>query len=177
MIEGLNSVETCMYCTQRYSKRATGNAIRHLRKHVVHPPHSKVSNAQRTLHSYRQVDAGRLRELIAEWLVDRRHPFVEVENDKFRRIIEYINPLAVSKIPKSANTSRADVMKCFEVAKLTIKENITTARSKIHLSFDLWSSPNYKSMMAILGHWTNSEFKVETATLGMKEIFGEHKGA
>jgi len=127
-----------MYCTQRYPKRATGNAIGHLRKHEVHSPHcTKVSNAQRTLHSYRQVDAGRLRELIAELLVDRRHSFVEVENDKFRKIIEYINPLAVSKMPKSANTSRADVMKCFEVVKLIIKENITAARFKIHLSFDL----------------------------------------
>ena len=29
--------------------------------------------------------------------------------------------------------------------------------------------------MAIVGHWTNSEFKVETMTLGMKEVFGEHK--
>jgi hypothetical protein len=30
--------------------------------------------------------------------------------------------------------------------------------------------------MTIIGHWTNSEFKIETATFGMKEIFGEHKG-
>ena len=167
----------CIYCPQQYSTKTTANAINHLeRDHQIPRPGSKISNSQRTLHAPRQIDAGRLRNLIAEWLVDRRHSFVEVESDKFCALVEYINPFAVNKIPKSANTSRADIIKCFEVAKLTIKENLSTARSKIHLSFDLWSSPNYKAMMAIVAHWTNCEFKVETATLGMKEVFGEHKG-
>jgi hypothetical protein len=135
-----------------------------------------MNNAQRTLHQQRQVDEIRLQELIAQWLVDRRYPLVEVQSIKFRKLIEYINPLVVSKIPKSANTTRSDIMQCFKTAKQSITEKFSTARSKIHLSFDLWSSPNHKSIMAIVGHWTNSEFKVETATLGMKEIFGEHKG-
>jgi hypothetical protein len=108
--------------------------------------------------------------------VDRRHAFIEVESQSFRDLVEYLNPLAVNLVPKSGNTCRADIMKCFDVAKLYINESLSTAKSKIHLSFDLWSSPNYKSIMAIVGHWTNSDFKVETATLAMKEIFGEHKG-
>ena len=31
-------------------------------------------------------------------------------------------------------------------------------------------------MLAIVGHWTSYEFKVETALLAMKEITGAHKG-
>jgi hypothetical protein len=114
--------------------------------------------------------------LVVQWIVDHRHSFKEVEAESFRNIIEYCNPMAIKKLPKSANTVRSDIMKCFEVAKITIKENLDAARSKIHLSFDLWTSPNYKAMVAIVGHWTSHEFKVETALLAMKEITGAHKG-
>ena len=118
----------CIYCPQQYSTKTTANAINHLEMdHQIPRPGSKISNSQRTLHAPRQIDAGRLRNLIAEWLVDRQHSFVEVESDKFHAFVEYINPFAASKIPKSANTSHADIIKCFEVAKMTIKENLSTA--------------------------------------------------
>src|SRR5438046_2998261 len=67
-------------------------------------------------------------------------------------------------------------MKCFQVAKITIKKNLDSVRSKVHLLFDLWTSPIYKAMLAIVGHWTSHEFKVEMALLAMKEITGAHKG-
>lgn len=98
------------------------------------------------------------------------------KTQSFRDIIEYVNPLAISKIPKSGNTIRNDILKCFEIGKLTIKENLNSAKSKIHISFDLWSSPNYKAVVALCGHWISDEFKVETALLGIKEIIGKHKG-
>jgi hypothetical protein len=149
----------------------------HLRtKHQIVRPGTSNSNLQQNLLVPRQINQNRLREMIAEWSVDRRHAFIEVESQTFRNLVEYLNPLAVNLVPKSGNTCRADIMKCFDVAKLYIQDSLSAARSKIHLSFDLWSSPNYKSIIAVVGHWTNSDFKVETATLVMKEIFGEHKG-
>ena len=60
-------------------------------------------------------------------------------------------------------------------SKNNYQENLSTTRSKIHLSFDLWFSPNYKAIMTIIDHWINNEFKMETATLEMKKIFREHK--
>ena len=68
-------------------------------------------------------------------------------------------------------------MKCFQVAKETVKQSLDTSKSKIHLTFDLWSSPNYKSILAIVGHCTTSQGKVETATLSIREILGGHRGA
>lgn len=91
--------------------------------------------------------------------------------------MEYLNPLAVNKVPKSANTVRADIVKCFQVAKETINQSLQMSKSKIHFTFDLWSSPNYKSIIAIVGHWTNSKGKVEKATLALREILGGHRGA
>jgi hypothetical protein len=134
------------------------------------------TNSQSTLLSYGQIKEVRLRELLVKWIIDRRHAFLEVEAQSFQELVEYLNPLAVSKVPKLANTIQADTMKCFETAKFTLRKNLDTARSKIHISFDLWTSPNYKAIIAVVRHWTNNDYKVETGLLGMKEITGAHKG-
>jgi BED zinc finger len=169
----------CAYCSQKYSDKGTSNQQRHLREvHQTHRPNAiKTSLPQSNLYTPQRCETIRLRELLVEWIVDRRHPFVEVESSAFRNFVEYLNPLAVNKVPKSANTVRADIVKCFQVAKKTINQSLQTSKSKIHLTFDLWSSPNYKSIIAIVGHWTNSEGKVETATLALREILGGHRGA
>jgi hypothetical protein len=67
-------------------------------------------------------------------------------------------------------------VKCFQSAKQAVKESLRFAGSRLHLSFDLWTSSNYKAILAIVGHWTNSEYKKETATLGMRELLREHGG-
>ena len=89
-----------MYCTQQYSKRAMGDALGHLEKHGICRADTKIKNAEQTLYQQRQVDGTCLCESIAEWLMDHRHPLVEVQSIKFRKLIKYINPLTVSKIPK-----------------------------------------------------------------------------
>jgi len=53
---------------------------------------------------------------------------------------------------------------------------VSRTTALIHLSFDLWTSPNYKAILAVVGHWTTSEYKKETATLGMRELLKEHEG-
>ena len=40
----------------------------------------------------------------------------------------------------------------FEQARVLLKESLSNARSEIHYSFDLWTSPNCKAMMAVIGH-------------------------
>ena len=37
-------------------------------------------------------------------------------------------------------------------------------------------SPNYKGIIAIVAHWTSSEYKVEKALLAIREVEGAHTG-
>jgi hypothetical protein len=169
----------CIYCSQRYSGKTTSNQQRHLWEihQILRPDASKSEHkTQKCLLASGKVESVRLRELLATWLVERRHPFIEVESQAFRNFVEYLNPLALDKLPKPGNTCHADIMECFQQAKSTVKESLQSARSKIRLSFELWTSSNYKAILAIIGHWTNSEYKVETATLGIREILAERKG-
>ena len=105
-----------------------------------------------------------LRKLIVNWVVDRRHAFNEVEAESFRQIIAYIDNAAVNKIPRSKNTLRNDLLKYYEEAKIIIAQQLNTARCRIHLSFDLSTSPNCKALLGITAHWTSYDHKVN-ATL------------
>jgi hypothetical protein len=174
-IPGANPDWNCGICGQKYSTRTTVHAKDHLRETHGIEEDSRASRLT-TLHSFRPVKEDKLRELIVEWIVDRRHAFNEVKAASFRMLVEYLNPMAVNKVPRTGDTVRADVMSCYQVAKVTIQKNLSRAKSKIHLSFDLWTSPNHKAIVAIVGHWTSHKFKVETALLGMREMTGAHKG-
>ena len=76
----------------------------------------------------------------------------------------------------SEKTTRSDINKYFKSAKATIKERLSLARSRIHLSYDLWTSPNYKAMIAIIAHWTAEDYSVKSALLAIREVHGEHNG-
>ena len=91
--------------------------------------------------------------------------------------LEYLNAAVINKLRKCGNTIRNDILKYFEEARTILIEQLSTARSKIHLAFDLWTSPNYKAMLAVTGHWTSSNYTAESTLLGLQEVKGMHEGA
>lgn len=40
----------------------------------------------------------------------------------------------------------------------------------------MWTSPNHLGLLAVVGHYTSEKGKLLTATLGLKELQGEHSG-
>ena len=60
--------------------------------------------------------------------------------------------------------------------KLRIKQRISNALSKIHVSYDTWTSPNNLLILGVIGHFVSSEKKLERCVLAIKELHGEHTG-
>ena len=54
--------------------------------------------------------------------------------------------------------------------------NYSCAMSRIHLTWDLWTSPNFKAMIAITAHWTDPNWKVQSTLMAIREIEGDHDG-
>ena len=167
------------HCTQTYAHNSSGKPTEHLAKvHRIFKDGAVVppTNQHTIEGSKPPINPKVLRKLIVEWIIDRRHAFNEIEAKSFRKILAYIDVAAVSKLPKKGDTVRADTVKYFSEAKAIVKELLTTARSLIHLSFDLWTSPNYRAMIAITAHWTSSNYTVETILLAIREVLGGHTG-
>ena len=172
----------CNYCLCNYVGRATSTQRSHL--DTVHgipdPKARKLEDSdltQSTLHNYRRppIRMDILRKLIVEWIVDRRHSFNETESQALHKIFEYLDSRSTNAL-MSKKTTRSDVNKYFKSAKATVTERLSLARSRIHISYDLWTSSNHKAMIAIVAHWTSEDYEVSTALLAIREVHGEHTG-
>ena len=48
---------------------------------------------------------------------------------------------------------------------------------RIHLSFDLWSSPNHRSFLGVVAHWATVEGNLKSTTIGFRRFQGSHSGS
>ena len=75
------------------------------------------------------------------------------------------------------NTIRSWVMDEFRKQKRQLRDDLREAQSNIHLSFDLWTSPNYYAIITIVAHYIDKNGARQTKLLAMRQLEGEHTGA
>ena len=50
------------------------------------------------------------------------------------------------------------------------------AQSLIHVSFDLWTSPNSLAFMAVVIHYVDNNYKVRTRLIALRRLHEDHNG-
>ena len=60
--------------------------------------------------------------------------------------------------------------------KKLIKTRLLTALSAIHLSADMWTSPNKKAFLAVVAHFVDKEGVLRKALLALPQLRGSHGG-
>jgi hypothetical protein len=157
---------------------STSNQRYHLRKiHKIIDPEHHANNQHTTLdtHILRPFQVNVAWKLLVEYHVEHRLPFLAIESPALQRLLEYLDPRSVKALT-TANTLRADCIRYFEIAKNTIIDILSCAMSRIHLTWDLWTSPTFKAMIAITAHWTDENWNVQSTLIAIREIEGDHDG-
>jgi hypothetical protein len=113
--------------------------------------------------------------LLIRWIVYCHLAFFMFENMYFLAVVHYLNSKIAALIP-GRKKIRAWIMEEFSRRKRLLRREFRKARSNIHLSFDLWSSPNCMAVIAINAHWIDSTGRRRTTLLALKEIIGSHSG-
>lgn len=108
-------------------------------------------------------------------MIQANIPFTTVESDNFRELISCLSP-ATKRYFCTADTLRNWAIEEYESARLEMKQLLALSRSQIHISFDLWTSPNAIAMCAIVAHFIGSDYTCQSALLGMKKLKGTHSG-
>jgi len=96
--------------------------------------------------------------------------------DPFRAFLHYLNPDIDVWLPTSPTTVSSWVIRQFQDRKGDMAQQIQSARSKIHISCDLWTSPNSLAILGIIAHFINENGKLQHCTLALKDIIGDHGG-
>jgi hypothetical protein len=76
----------------------------------------------------------------------------------------------------AGNTLKRWILKEFEKKRLEVKNELTTARSRIHISFDLWTLPNSLALVAVVAHYLDKDLNARSYLIGLRRIKGAHSG-
>jgi hypothetical protein len=113
---------------------------------------------------------------LINWILCNRIAFHQVETESFRKLIECLRSEAINVLPKSANTLRKWSMLRFEAARTSVKYALSIAKSKIHISCDLWSSSNGHAFLGIVAYWWDMDNTIKSALLALPKLSGIHSG-
>jgi hypothetical protein len=117
-----------------------------------------------------------LRHAIARLIVRRSLPFTTIEWADLHALFLLVNPDIGNLLFFSRRTLVSDIKSCWEAERLKIKDDLLSARTKIHISLDIWTSPNTYLFLGIIVHYIRlNENHQKTSLLALREI-GGHAG-
>ena len=181
----------CDICRERFVATSTSNAEKHLRKkHLIRikspslsPPPSSVLEQQRRGAEIQQfqnshgADNLSFQERLVRFVVCHAS-FGMVTNPYFRSLfLSTTSKFEISRqLPASHNTLQTWIENDFEKSKTKIKRLLAGSRGNVHISSDLWSSPNGLALNGVVSHFVDAEYNIKTILLGLREIIGQHTG-
>jgi hypothetical protein len=118
----------------------------------------------------------RIRELAVGYIINSDLPFSCFEDPYLSELLsQYDNPLA-QEIALGRVTLSGELAKLFESKKADIRKGLDEALTSIHISFDLWTSPNHLAFIAIFAHFLNQAGQYQCRLLAFRRQFGTHSG-
>jgi hypothetical protein len=118
-----------------------------------------------------------IQQAVIEWITNNNHPLREVETPSFRVMIAAANPDAEKWIWKSHRSVRLHIMQDYEAYQPAVINELACARSKLHFSFDGWTTRSGKhSLTGVCVHHLNREGRVVDYLIALPELLGRHTG-
>lgn len=121
-------------------------------------------------------NAEAFRKALLKWVVNSRVSFQNVTSQAFIDMILVANPTLAPFLRSSGATIARWVKGEYIKAREKVKDKLQSSWSKIHLSFDGWTSPNGKGLLAVVAHWLTPQLTLDCALLTIREIDGAHGG-
>ncbi|KAJ6439165.1 putative transposase [Purpureocillium lavendulum] len=122
-----------------------------------------------------RVKLGAFEELLVDWIIHDNIPFRIVESERLRRLIKFVNPIYKDKIPSSA-VLRSRLLSIYNGAKGAVTEHLKTARSKIHITFDGWTSRSQLSLLGVNCFFVDYQWQHRRLLLALPAVSGRHTG-
>jgi hypothetical protein len=122
------------------------------------------------------VNVDRIRHSLIQWIVQCQIPFRGISNEYFQELLLCLQPSLGRYIPTSHQTIADWVKEDFLEAKIYLNRQLLVAKSQIHLSFDIWTSPACRAIIGVCAHFLAPNLTLSHALLAIKEIEGLHSG-
>lgn len=116
------------------------------------------------------------RRLLVRWFVYNNVALYKIESERFNQLLVYLQPRVKASIPY-AKSVRRWIMEDYQILKEGVIQELRTAPSSIHLSFNLWTLKNLLSLNGIVIHYIGAKYATKTCLLALPEQDGSHTEA
>lgn len=117
--------------------------------------------------------------MLVRWAVEDHVAFSKVDTEAFRAMMLAVNP-AIKPFLCSRMSLRRWIQKDYIIGREAVKLRLKQARSKRHVSFDIWSAPSFKySFIGVFVHCileTPEGPKCYSIQVGLRRIRNRHVG-
>lgn len=186
----------CGLCIKDYLVILDGSSTSNARRHLKTKHHLNIDNILPPKRTIEEVEGERellpppqyrsllqviniddFRFHLTRWIVERHIPFTVVEDENFQAMLSSLNSTVKDRLVKSGDSIRNWMEDEFVDAKIVIQNEVLgKAISKIHISCDIWSSPNGYAMCGIAAHFVGHQGKIQSVLLGLKRLMEAHSG-
>jgi hypothetical protein len=189
-----------MYCTYcGYSTPVATNFRRHLReKHTLECESTPLTQREDISQSFERlyrkaamigrekeieqacfdkvVNQDVVNEALVSLIVVRNLAYRAVEWPEFHHLCMALNSRSLSLLPSSHSTMAGLISQSYESSKSIVRKRLEHAMSRIHISLDIWTSPNRLLLLGICCQFVGSDrAKIEQALLGLRPV-SNHSG-
>ncbi|GKU08682.1 unnamed protein product, partial [Fusarium langsethiae] len=79
-------------------------------------------------------------------------------------------------LPTSGNTVRRWILQEFEEHTRMLKDEMNKALSKVHTSFDMWTSPNGIAILSVIAYYVDIAGTPQVRLISLEKLSGSHGG-
>jgi hypothetical protein len=121
------------------------------------------------------INAQASKKALLELILVQNLSFRLVETEEFQTFCYSLNPQAVGMLPSNHQTISNQAKEMFPSEKDIVRKVVQSAITQIHLSVDIWSSPNNHLLLATCAHFINIREQRFNILLALPTVSG-HSG-
>ncbi len=189
-----NTMYYCLHCTTWAGSGIVENAKRHM---ISKHPHIRLPDKEpdnltirtnqqietffakaknkASIHHTRHLTRQVILEALIQLIIICNLSFAIIKEPAFLAFCCCLNPEAVQFIPRSPNTIPRLLGSSLSYYQISVQQKLQETQSLIHLSIDIWTSPNRRSYLAIIAHWVYN-WQRQQALLRLPRLIGSHSG-
>src|SRR5579862_1679560 len=121
----------------------------------------------------RTVEQNTVKQALLDLIIVRRLPFSCVEWPEFHAFVKAINREAPSFIPVHHSTITDWIHNFYSEAQDVVRRVLQSAKTKIHLAVDIWTSPSHALLLGICASFIDIQDEYRNPLIALRTVYSQ----
>lgn len=121
----------------------------------------------------RTVQQNAVKQTLLDLIIIRRLPFSCVEWPEFHAFVKALNREAPSFIPIHHSTITEWIREYFTESQDVVRKVLQSAKTKIHIAVDIWTSPSHSLLLGICGSFVDIQDKYRNLLIALRPVHSQ----